>query len=64
MGYNINGLETQTGYKKPDFVNYSFGFYYNISCVRLGVVVSRNNFTLANLPTTTVFRFKFTITGF
>ena len=61
--YNFNGTNTQVGYKKADITYYMFGVYYIISCMELGLYISENKFTLYNLPTTQVIRFKFTFTG-
>ena len=61
--YNFNGTNTQVGYKKGGITYYMFGVYYIISCMELGLYISENKFSLYNLPTTQIIRFKFTFTG-
>ena len=61
--YNFNGTNTQVGYKKSGFTYYMFGVYYIVSCMEFGLYISENKFTLTNLPTTQVIRFKFTFKG-
>ena len=61
--YNTTELQTQSGYKKPALSYYSITGYYQISCFKLGIGISKNYMTLGNVPSTTTIKFKVAMTG-
>ena len=63
MSYNSKGVDTQYGWKKGGITYYSIGAYYTISCLKIGFTLSRNLFSLTNIPNDIVYRFKFAFTG-
>lgn len=64
VNYNISGMQTQNGWKKPDFTYYRIGTMYDFSCFRVGFIVTRNNMRMVGLPSITSYRFVFRINGF
>ncbi len=64
VNYNINGSNEPASVTKRGLINFNAGIYYIISCIQVGFLVSRNNISMANIPSTTIYRFQFSLVGF
>ena len=62
--YNVKGSQYDDRWKKAGFTRYSFAIYYQISCVLLGVSITKTNLAIKNTPGDLIYKFKIALKGF
>ena len=62
--YNFKNSDHNNKINKGSLTMYNVGAYYTISCLTIGLTVSRTNFVITNTPSDTIIRVKFAFAGF